>query len=91
MLYNYSAGLSKTNDTLECISQGLSTRKHFHLVTQVFRAVNHLFPPYLWHSFQLAKDVTGRLNTRNDHHLYNPSITVLGLTMGKIDFTTEQQ
>ena len=71
----YSAGLSKTNDTLErlhrrfIISQSLSTRRHFHLVTQVFRAVNHLSPPYLWHSFQLAKEVTGRLNTRNDHRL----------------------
>ena len=91
----YSAGLSKTNDTLEhlhrrfIISQSLSTRRHFHLVTQVFRAVNHLSPPYLWHSFQLAKEVTGRLNTIGMTIICISHLS--GLTMGKIVFTTEEQ
>ena len=67
------------------ISQSLSTKRHFHLVTQVFRAVNHLSPTYLWHSFQLAKKVAGRLNTP---HVLGMTIIcishLLGLTMGKI-------
>ena len=47
------------------------------MVTQVFRTLS---PPYLWHSFQLAKEVTGRLN---DHRLY---ITSIGTNYGKNSF-----
>ena len=49
----------------------LSQRRHFHLVTQVFKCIHHLSPPYLWPSFQPTKATTTR---NSNNRLFVPSI-----------------
>ena len=56
-----------------CFCYTLLECRRFHSLIQIYKVLHRISPPYLFHLFHYAKDITTRQG-RNPYHLFVPSV-----------------